>query len=292
MEDIKNYISKKRESLSKSSLTTYGSILKNLYEKVFSDKEYDLTKFSDSKKVLDFLKDIPPNRRKTILSALVIITDKKEYREVMAEDVRDYNKEISKQEKTETQEDAWVTSSDIKELYDELKKNADLLYKKKNLTQSDLQEIQSFIILAVLSGIHIPVRRSKDFCDFKIKTISDKDNFLDKNKLIFNSYKTAKTYGKQEVPCPLALKTILTKWSKINPTDYLLFDTNLNPLTSVKLNQRLNKLFGKHTSVNALRHTYLTEKFGDSIAKKKEIDNVMADMGSSAGMLDTYVKND
>jgi len=292
MEDIKNYISKKRESLSKSSLTTYGSILKNLYEKVFSDKEYDLTKFSDSKKVLNFLKDIPPNRRKTILSALVIITDKKEYREVMAEDVRDYNKEISKQEKTETQEDAWVTSSDIKELYDELKKNADLLYKKKNLTQSDLQEIQSFIILAVLSGIHIPVRRSKDFCDFKIKTISDKDNFLDKNKLIFNSYKTAKTYGKQEVPCPLALKTILTKWSKINPTDYLLFDTNLNPLTSVKLNQRLNKLFGKHTSVNALRHTYLTEKFGDSIAKKKEIDNVMADMGSSAGMLDTYVKND
>ena len=292
MENIKDYISKKRESLSKSSLTTYGSILKNLYDKIFSDKEYDLTKFSDSKKVLDFLKDIPPNRRKTILSALVIITDKKEYRDVMAEDVRDYNKEIGKQEKTETQEDAWVSSTDIKELYDELKKNADLLYKKKNLTQSDLQEIQSFIILAVLSGIHIPVRRSKDYCDFKIKNTTEKDNFLDKNKLIFNSYKTAKTYGKQELPCPLALKTILTKWSKINPTDYLLFDTNMNPLTSVKLNQRLNKLFGKHTSVNALRHTYLTEKFGDTIAKKKEVDNVMSDMGSSAGMLDTYVKKD
>ena len=211
MEDIKNYISKKRDTLSKSSLTTYGSILKNLYDKIFSDKEYDLTKFNDTKKVLDFLKDIPPNRRKTILSALVIITDKKEYRDVMAEDVRDYNKEISKQEKTETQEEAWVTGSHIKELYDELKKNADLLYKKKNLTQSDLQEIQSFIILAVLSGIHIPVRRSKDYCDFKIKNVSEKDNFLDKNKLVFNSYKTAKTYGKQELPCPLALKTIITK---------------------------------------------------------------------------------
>jgi len=293
MDKIKDYISKKRESLSKSSLTTYGSILKNLYEKVFNDKEYDLTKFSDSKKVLDFLKDIPPNRRKTILSALVIITDKKEYREVMAEDVRDYNKEISKQEKTETQEDAWVSGNDIKELYDELKKNADLLYKKKNLTQSDLQEIQSFIILAVLSGIHIPVRRSKDYCDFKLKNIDkEKDNYLDKNKLFYCSYKTAKTYGKQELACPLALKTILTKWSKINPTDYLLFDTNMNPLTSVKLNQRLNKLFGKHTSVNALRHTYLTEKFGDTIAKKKEVDNVMSDMGSSASQLDTYVKKD
>ena len=110
--------------------------------------------------------------------------------------------------------------------------------------------------------------------------------------MVFNSYKTAKTYGKQELPCPLALKTILTKWSKINPTDYLLFDTNLNPLTSVKLNQRLNKLFGKHTGTNALRHTYLTEKFGDTIKKKDELSDVMNDMGSSLSVAPVYIKKD
>jgi hypothetical protein len=89
------------------------------------------------------------------------------------------------------------------------------------------------------------------------------------------------------------LKNTLTKWIKINPTDYLLFDTNMNPLTSVKLNQRLNRLFdGKKVGVNQLRHTYLTDKYGDTLIKNKEIANTMSDMGSSANMLKTYVKED
>ena len=111
--------------------------------------------------------------------------------------------------------------------------------------------------------------------------------------MVFNSYKTAKTYGRQEVDIPTALKTILNKWIKVNPTDYLLFDTNYKPLSSVKLNQRLNKLFyGKKISVNMLRHIFLTDEFGDTIAQKKKVADTMEDMGSSSNMLTTYVKND
>ena len=83
------------------------------------------------------------------------------------------------------------------------------------------------------------------------------------------------------------------KWAKINPTDYLLFDANMNKLSSVKLNQRLNRIFdGKKVGVNQLRHTYLTDKFGDTIKQKNDIDETMEDMGSSASMLNTYVKKD
>ena len=65
----------------------------------------------------------------------------------------------------------------------------------------------------------------------------------------------------------------------------------MNPLTSVKLNQRLNKLFdGKKVGVNALRHTYLTDKYADTMEQKKKIDKDMTEMGSSANMLTTYVK--
>jgi hypothetical protein len=79
----------------------------------------------------------------------------------------------------------------------------------------------------------------------------------------------------------------------MNPTEWLLFDTNMNHLTPVKLNQRLNKIFGdKKIAVNALRHSYLTGKYADTIAKNKEIENTMTDMGSSKGMLTTYVKED
>ena len=96
----------------------------------------------------------------------------------------------------------------------------------------------------------------------------------------FNSYKTAKTYGLQQVELPSILKKILTKWISVNPTEYLLFDANMNKLSSVKLNQRLNKIFDeKHISINALRHTYLTDKYGHTIEQKSEIDNTMKDMG-------------
>jgi site-specific recombinase XerD len=291
---IKDYIKEKRDTLSKSSITTYASILKNLYRRIWGDDENDMSKFNDTKTVLDFLKDLPPNKRKTTLSALVIITDKKAYRDLMLEDVRDYNKEISKQKKSDSQEDNWISKDMINNLIKEQKQNATFLYKKSQLAPADLQQIQGYIILSLLGGSHIPPRRSKDFTDFKIRNIEkDKDNYIEKGKMVFNSYKTAKTYGRQEVDIPTALKTILNKWIKVNPTDYLLFDTNYKPLSSVKLNQRLNKLFyGKKISVNMLRHIFLTDEFGDTIAQKKKVANTMEDMGSSPAMLSTYVKND
>lgn len=292
MEVVKNYVKSKKPSLSNSSITTYSSILKNLYKNVFGDGDIDMEKFSQTDKVLEYLKNVPPNKRKTILSSLVIITDKKAYRDLMLEDVRDYNKEIHKQEKTEEQKESWVNTNQVRDILNELKTNTDLLYKKKNLSLGDLQEIQSYIIMCLLGGVYIPPRRSKDYVDFKIKNVDkSKDNFLEKNKLIFNSYKTAKTYGQQVVEIPVQLKNILVKWIKVNPTEYLLFDSNMNKLSSVKLNQRLNKIFGeKKVGVNQLRHTYLTDKYAHTIAQKNDIKDTMGDMGSSVNMLETYVK--
>lgn len=292
MDVVKEYVKSKKPSLSKSSITTYSSILKNLYMRVFGDGSIDMEKFNQVEKVLEYLKNMPANKRKTILSSLVIITDKKPYRDLMLEDVREYNKEIHKQEKTEEQKESWVNSNQVKEILNELKANSDLIYKKKNLTINDLQEIQSYIIMCLLGGVYIPPRRSKDYVDFKTKSINkNNDNFLDKNKMYFNSYKTAKTYGQQIVEIPIQLKNILLKWIKVNPTEYLLFDSNLNKLSSVKLNQRLNKIFGeKKVGVNQLRHTYLTDKYLHTIHQKDEIKETMNEMGSSSNMLDTYVK--
>jgi hypothetical protein len=294
MDKIKSYIAEKRNTLSKSSINTYASILKNLYKRVFEDEDYNLEKFNNTEPVINHLQNIPPNKRKTILSALVIITDKKPYRDLMLEDVRAYNKEIDTQTKSDTQKENWIEGDGINTLYSELKQDAESLYKKKTHTSADLQQIQNFIMVSLLGGIYIPPRRSKDYVDFKIKNIDkEKDNYLDKNKMVFNSYKTAKTYGRQEVEVPKQLKSILTKWYKINPTEYLLFDSNMNQLSSVKLNQRFNKMFdGKKISVNALRHSFLTEKYKDVSLQNKKLENDMEDMGSSSNMASTYIKLD
>lgn len=288
--DIKQYIKSKRETLSDSSVKTYASILNSLYKKVFGAEEMDFEKFSDVNAITEFLKDMPANKRKTILSALVVITGEPKYKDLMADDVAEYNKEIGKQEMTEAQEEAWIEPADIDNKLTEWQKIATQLYKKGNLSVADLQEIQNYIIVVLLSGKFIPTRRAKDFTDFKIRNITENSNYIDKNEMIFNSYKTAFAYGQQKQKIPIKLKNILKKWIEVNPTDYLLFDVNMNPLSSVKLNQRLNKIFGKGKGINAIRHSVLTEKFGDTIQQKKDIAETMTAMGSSPAMLTTYVK--
>jgi len=290
MEKIKELIIEKRPKLSKQSVTTYNSILKNLYVNVFGE-DYDVKNFEDSDKILEYLKNLEPNKRKTVLSALVVVTSNKAYRDQMLKDIESFNKSNSLQEKTPDQEKSWVSDNDINMLYMDLQKQAIALYRKPNLNMADLQEIQNFIILCLLGGVYLPPRRSKDFVDFKIKKIDKTvDNYIDKKTLVFNSYKTAKTYGQAVIECPPDLLKIIKKWVKINPTDYLLFDSNGNALSNVKLNQRINKIFGKKVSVNQLRHTYLTGKYGDLIEKNKAMKKDFAEMGSSAAQFETYVK--
>ena len=292
MNKIEEIIIENRPNLSKSSIATYKSILKSIHKASFGDIDIDIKDFDKTKEILKALDEKPLTTRKTILSALFVITDNDIYRKKMLEGITDYNKEIGKQEKTEKQKDNWIEKEDISKLFIKYLDNSKLLYKKKNIDMDDLQEIQQFIILCLTSGIYIPPRRSKDYVDFKIKSIDTKnDNYVKGSKFYFNSYKTSKTYGLQTVDIPKPLIVILKKWISINPTDYLLFDSKKQKLTNVKLNQRLNKIFdNKAVGVNMLRKGFLTDKFKDSNDIIKDIDKTFKDMGSSKIQFDTYVK--
>jgi hypothetical protein len=289
--NIKEELNKLRPNLSQGSLKTYTSILKNLHKKIFN-KEIEKTDFDEHKKILEYLQDVPSNKRKTILSALVVLTDKNEYRKMMNDDVSNYNKEIEKQEKSETQQDNWIETNQIREVFDNLENDAKILFKKSNKTNADMQQIQNYVIIALLGGIFIPPRRSLDYCSMKIKNINkDEDNYINKNKFVFNKYKTAKTYGQQELEIPQQLKNILNRWITINDADYLLRDKNGNQMTSIKLNQYMNRIFGgKKIAVNSMRHTYLTDKYKQTSEENKKLAKDMSEMGSSTNMADTYIK--
>jgi integrase len=290
-EQIKELIIKNKPNISKSSVTTYLSILKNLYINVFKDDKFDLDNFDKADKILTALKDLEPNKRKTILASLVVITDNKKYRDQMLKDIEVYKSNESKQIKSDKQTDSWLDTSEIDDIYNEMEKVVKHLYKKKELSNIDLQEIQNYIILCVLSGKFIPPRRSKDYVDFKIKGIDqEKDNYIEKKNMIFNSYKTAKTYQRQELPIPSDLLKILNKWIKVNPTEYLFFDSNGKKLSNVKLTQRLNKIFGKKASVNQLRHTYLSNKYQDTIKQNQDMEDDLKAMGSSKQQEKIYIK--
>lgn len=291
--DLRAELKKLRPTLSDGSLTTYCSILRSLHRKVF-DGDIEKKDFDDTEKILNYLEEMPANKRKTILSALVVMSGQPEYRKEMLQDIKDYTDGMKDQEKSESQKENWVSKDDIMNLYNEHKQDAMACYKKNGLNMNDLQTIQNYIILSLLGGLFIAPRRSLDYTEFKIKDVNrDSDNYIDKNDLVFNKYKTARFYNEQRVNCPKELLSILKKWIKNNENDYLLIDSNGEKLTSVKLNQRLNKIFGKACSVNILRHVYLTDKFGDEIERGKQMSKTAEAMGtSSQQVIGTYIKKE
>jgi len=111
---LKEYLAEQKPNLSASSITTYNSILTNLYKKVYGGATIQIDKFKETEPILKYLHDIPFNKRKTILSALLLVSpNEKKYRDLMLEDIHTYNDEQNKQMKNEKQEHNWVDNNEI-----------------------------------------------------------------------------------------------------------------------------------------------------------------------------------
>jgi len=288
-ENLEQEIKKQRPNLNPSSVKTYTSILFNLHKKL--DPENDDIKFFDNdEKILDNLKEKTPQTRKTILAALFILTNNKAYNEQMLKDCKHTNDLYKTQQKSQKQEEGWVSVEQIQQIYDDLFEKVNAMFSKKLL--ADYQIINNFILLGCLGGVSgISPRRSKDYTEMKIKNFDTKtDNYFKAGKFYFNIYKTAKDYGEQIIDvkskAPEFYK-ILNKWVKYNPTDYLLFSSNQQKLTSPQITRMLNKIFGKNTSVDLIRHIYLTEKYGKI---QEEMEETAKDMSHSSNMQALYIK--
>lgn len=292
MSDIKEIIKANRPKLSDGSLRTYSSIIKNLM-KAIEVKEFDKATIKQNiDKILTYVKPFSPKKRKTILSAIIVsLDDGKEgnaeivekLKTMMLKDIKESDEQDEKQERTEKQAENWMSMDDIMKVYNSLKEEVKPLWKLDKPKKSAFMRLQDFVMLSCL--LLIPPRRSLDWVDFRIRDVDkEKDNYMSGNKLIFNSYKTKKYYGRQEVNIDKnPLKKILTDWMKINTTPYLLVDTTMKqPLNQSKLTIRLYGLFdGKKVSVNMLRHIFITERVLPSIPKLNEMKETAREMGHS-----------
>ena len=294
-------IKKSKPNISAGSLKTYNSLLRSVYKGAFgaTDKP-DVGNFKKSKEIMQFLESKPFNVRKTYLAALLALApDEKVFKETMMNDIKSYSDDIKKEEMTPKLAESAISQTEIDDITAELKQNADVLFKKKAHRVVDLMDIQNYIILSLYNG-HVVPRRALDYCAMLYQNYdTEKDNYVDfkKNKLVFNKYKTAQKMGKelkgrQELDLPLALKKILQKWIALIPkeVDHLLFNSNLEPLTNVSLNQRLNGIFGGKKSVNSLRHFYLTKNYKELMEETQRMSADMQAMGSSIDQAKNYVR--
>jgi len=287
-EIVESELKHRRPNLNASSLKTYVSILFNLHKKLEATDE-NLEWFNDDNTILEYLKEKTPQTRKTVLSALFVLTGNENYQKVMLEDCRHTNELYKSQKKSQKEEENWMSSAEIKEIYDELFQQVRAMFEKKLL--ANYTTINNFILLGCLGGVSgLPPRRSKDYTEMKIKNYTNEDNYYKGGKFYFNIYKTAKEYGEQVIDvkerAPEFYK-ILNKWVKINPTEYLLFSSNQQKLTSPQITRMLNKLFGKNASTDMLRHIYLTEKYGRI---QDEMEQDAKEMSHSTGTQALYIK--
>jgi integrase len=281
---LSDIIRENRPSLSASSVRTYTSILSSLARQLADGQAASIDFFAGNiDKIIDHLANVPPKRRKTTLSALVVATEgsapaaTKRYRELMLKDSEAAEKDAKKQEMSEKEKERWVSWDTIQKKYVALEKEVKPLMAKEEHTTDELQKIQNYVILSFYTLV--PPRRLMDYTEFKQRDINkDEDNYFEKGKLIFNRYKTSKYYARQEVAAPPKLKTILSKWRKINDSPYLLVDNYGNKLTPTKLNQRLNRII-KGVSVNMLRHIYITDNVLADVPALQHLEEVAEAMG-------------
>jgi len=293
MKSIQERLKENKENISASTLKTYTSLLKTLYYNNHpKDSEVNLEWFDNQDKVIESLKEKPYSSRKTTYAGLVAITKNNDkYKKALLEDGNKYKEFINTQTKTEKQEANWKSYEEIKTVVDTYYEKSKPLLKKKELDDKEYKQLQDFIILALTSGVYFSPRRSSDWIFLKIKNISkDADNFIDKNKFVFNKYKTAKFYNQQQVDIPKELKKILTKFIKLNPHDYLLTDALGKQLSTTRLTQKLNTIFGNKISTSMLRHIYISSKLQD-VPALNDLKQMATDMGHSITEQLQYIKH-
>ena len=298
-------IQKNRPHLAISSAKTYVSIIRNLAKQMNIDLSTPDKVIDHTDDIVEHFKDLEPKLRKTRLSALIVFLDNPKeitedalktmdvFRKQMMKDGAEYSRELRLQEKTPKQEDGWMDWNDIITNYKNLEKEVSYFKTQTSLTKQQFKRVQMFVLLSCL--LLIPPRRSTDYVMFKIRNEDiNKDNFMEtkgrKSYFVFNTYKTAKKYGKETIEIPTALKNIINRWKLINKNDYLLVNSNMDKkINATQLNSMLYDYFNKPLSTSLIRHIFLSEKY-KNVPALQEMQKTADEMGHSLTQALEYVK--
>lgn len=191
-------------------------------------------------------------------------------------------------EKTEREEKNLIPMDELTSTREDLKKKVEALSDVEELTKSEYNTYLQHLILELYTAI--PPRRNQDYLYMYVvenrPDVLEQDRnylILSEQKFLFNKYKTAKVYGNQEIDIPKELMDVIENYLARSPDivwdDDRPFLVNskgkeLNKLTGIT--KVLNKVFNKNIGCSALRHIFISDKFGDTVKEREEIANAMS----------------
>jgi len=300
----------KEKNLSESSIKLYIRNLEKLNNGEFKDFKFlknvdevteKLNKFKDNTKrsnlisIVSILGCCPDDKKLVLL--------RKKYYDLMLKK-NDEIKEKTTNEPTEEQKANWISWEDVKKRFDELKEEVEKFKELKVVSENQWNTLLSYMILALY--VHNQPRRNKDYQYMNVvlkenPKLSKETNYLayNDNEFVFNVYKTSKKYGQKKEPIKEDLKVCIDNYLKFHPkikgkvnkntNTAFLVAFNGNPLIQTNSMTKLfNKIFNKKISSSALRHIFLSDKYGDVVKEMKEDADAM---GHSTAQQKEYIKN-
>ncbi len=292
--DIAKIINKVKPDISKITRDLYMSNIKNIHKLVTQSNNITNLEFlNNPSQILSILSNKKPHTIKNYLVSILVLLKSDESKNKKL--IEKYNDEIKKlankimdnydlNEKSKSQEKNWVELTEIHDLVKKYKEIYNRHKKKQTLNNSELQDIQDYLLLSLYSGLYFPPVRN-DFTDMEIitenelKSIDKDKNYLtimdnDKIKFIFNKYKTSKKFGTYELPIKSKILTdLILYWIDNNGSDKFLINVkSKKPYTPNMITKSLNRIFQKNIdktiSTSLIRSIYISDNLKKNLNSK------------------------
>ena len=305
--DIEKLLKKVKPNASDTTIKSYSSNIKILYKLLNSNNtEIKNLKFLENpNQILSLLSNKVNSTIKNYLNSIVVLlkSDEEKYEKLIEKYSNEIKKIQNKMEefydqniKSEKQSKNWVEYDKIVELYNQYKKDYNSLIKKNSV--EDIQKsrikkdlVKDTVLLALYSGVYFPPVRN-DFNEMEVinegESMDNKKNYMvlmnnNTIKFVFNEFKTSKSKGSQEIIIKnKTLIDLLLKHIEIHDKDFLLINSQGNPLTANGLTKQLNTIFkrefDKSISSSLLRNIYISHMYNDknlSSGEKKKLAEKM-----------------
>ena len=301
------FIDRLRSKLLDGRAETSVNLYMSKLLKLNGGKQFNSLSFLvDTDNILSQIKGVKSNTQLSYLtSILVALEHYPKYKDAKSKYVARYDELVKQRkqveathQKSETEEESLIPIQELSDIRNQLRQKTDSCHNQEFLSKSEYNSYLQHLILELYTDI--PPRRNQDYLYMYV--VYDRPEVLDESKnyliinervFIFNKYKTSKVYGVQEFVIPDSLFSVIEDYLARHPS---LNDTEFPFLVNYKgkeldklggITKILNKVFNKKVGCSALRHVFITDKFGDTVKEREEVANAMA---HSSNTQNKYIK--
>ena len=298
---LKDFYKTKNKSVRDITIKTYVTRIKVLDKLLEIDNVEEYLKYMDFSTVIKVLE----NKYKSLSSITTSIASILILLQALGVNVddnsiiqyRDYlsktqdKKNIEKKEQLNTVGVLKIDNEKIKNLKKDFEKNIKKINLKKELTFSQQDYIQNYVIYSLYT-LQPPVRN--DYGNMKVITeykdnLDSNFNYILKNKdntfeFIFKNYKTVSLYNENRFTANKKLEATLQKYINYCGDGMFLFvNTKCEPYSKSSMSKKVVDIFG--AGITELRKFYLSNQFQLLFKINKEIDQTAKIMGNSRSVI-------